>query len=52
MSEDHRGLQDPADAQDPSEDYVAPALTDLGSFDELTQFNTGGGPDAEATSAS
>jgi hypothetical protein len=32
------------------EDYVTPALTDLGSFEEVTRQNPGGGPDFEGTS--
>ena len=38
------------DAQDPREQYVAPALTDLGSFQELTGLNSGEGTDLEAFS--
>jgi hypothetical protein len=50
MSEDRGDMQDRAEAQDPGEEYAAPALTDLGSFEELTRFNPGGGTDAEGTS--
>jgi hypothetical protein len=51
MSEDHGHPQDPTDAQDPREDYVAPpALTDLGSFQELTQLGSGTHVDAEGMS--
>lgn len=50
MSEDQRDTQDPADAQDSREDYHAPALTDLGSFQELTQLGSSGAIDAEGSS--
>ena len=50
MTEDHRDVQDATDGQDPREDYEAPALTDLGSFRELTQLSTGPNPDLEGTS--
>ena len=33
-----------------SEDYETPALTDLGSFEEVTRQNPGGGQDFEGTS--
>jgi hypothetical protein len=48
MHEDHADT-DRTDAEDVP-DYVAPALTDLGSFAELTQFTTGPNPDSEGTS--
>jgi hypothetical protein len=50
MSEDHADAQDPAPAQDAREDYMAPALTDLGSFQDLTQLQASGTPDAEGAS--
>ena len=50
MSEEQRDGQDPAEAQDPREDYEAPALTDLGSFQELTQFGAATNVDAEGAS--
>jgi hypothetical protein len=50
MSEDHRDTHDPADTQDPREDYVVPTLTDLGSFQELTRFGGTGASDIEGQS--
>jgi hypothetical protein len=50
MSEDRVDTEDPAGAEDAHEDYVAPTLTDLGSFEELTQFNVGNLPDGEGSS--
>jgi hypothetical protein len=50
MSEDHGDTQNLADAQGSPEDYVAPALTDLGLFQELTQLSTGGLADGEGQS--
>lgn len=50
MSEDRSQRQDPAEGHDSPEEYVAPALTDLGSFEELTQFNPGGLTDTEGSS--
>jgi hypothetical protein len=50
MSEDRGDTQDPAEAEDAREDYVAPKLTDLGSFKELTQLGTGTVIDAEGMS--
>jgi hypothetical protein len=50
MSEDRSQTQNPAEAHDSPEDYVAPALTDLGSFQDLTQFNPGGATDTEGSS--
>jgi hypothetical protein len=50
MSEDHRDEQDPADAEATHEAYVAPKMTDLGSFEELTQFSTSGNVDSEGLS--
>jgi hypothetical protein len=47
MREEQR---DAADAEDSGEDYVAPSLTDLGSFDELTQDGVGTGGDVEGGS--
>jgi hypothetical protein len=41
MSEDRGETQDTTDAEDARENYVAPKLTDLGSFKELTQLGTG-----------
>jgi hypothetical protein len=48
MREDHVDTQQ--DAQDAREDYVAPTLTDLGSFQELTQINGSSVVDAEGQS--
>jgi hypothetical protein len=50
MHKDHDAAQDRTEAQDSREDYVAPALSDLGSFAELTQFGTGGNADLEGAS--
>lgn len=50
MREDHDETQVPDDIQDSREDYVAPTLTDLGSFQELTQINPGVGAEIEGTS--
>jgi hypothetical protein len=50
MNEDHGDAQDRADGQDVPEEYVAPKLTDLGSFEELTRFNPGLSGDTEGTS--
>jgi hypothetical protein len=49
MHEDHVDT-DRTEAEDVRDDYVAPALTDLGSFEELTQFNPGLGGDGEGSS--
>ena len=49
MREDH-GTPDPVEAQDSREDYVTPALTELGSFEELTQLGAGTNPDSEGNS--
>ena len=50
MPEDRADTQDAAETQDPREDYVAPTLTDLGSFEELTKFNPTGATDSEGSS--
>jgi hypothetical protein len=50
MSEDRSQTHDPAENQESREDYVAPALKDLGSFKELTEFNPGVAGDTEGTS--
>ncbi|MEA2423216.1 MAG: hypothetical protein QOF55_2315 [Thermoleophilaceae bacterium] len=51
MSEEHVEMQDPpAEATDASGDYVAPTLTDLGSFQELTQTGLSGNVDVEGLS--
>jgi hypothetical protein len=50
MSEDQPSAQVQADVVEPSEDYVAPALTDLGSFKDLTQLGSGQVVDAEGMS--
>lgn len=50
MSEDRVETQDQTDAQAAGEGYEAPALTDLGSFEDLTQFSPGTSPDAEGAS--
>ena len=49
MTEDHRETPG-VDVHEPREDYVAPTLTDLGSFEELTRFNPGPLGDSEGTS--
>ena len=43
MREDRKPESTPAEA----EEYVAPALTDLGSFDEITTLSSGSGADLE-----
>ena len=50
MNEEHGDTQDRADAQGAPEDYVAPTLTDLGSFEELTRNGPLGVVDAEGQS--
>jgi hypothetical protein len=50
LSEDHGDAQQQAEAEDSREDYHAPALTDLGSFQELTQIGGSGAVDAEGSS--
>ena len=50
MIEDGSETQDQADSLDSGEDYAAPALTDLGSFQELTQISAGSGIDNEGAS--
>ena len=40
MHEDHADTQEPR--ENTPEDYEAPALTDIGSFEELTQFTPSG----------
>jgi hypothetical protein len=50
MSEDRGETEDQGDARDPREDYIAPALTDLGSFEELTKLTPGVAPDSEGAS--
>jgi hypothetical protein len=50
MSEDHGHRQNLADAQGSPEDYVAPTLTDLGSFQELTKLGGMDFIDAEGQS--
>jgi hypothetical protein len=50
MSDDRHDAQEAAEAQDRREEYVAPALTDLGSFQELTQFGGAQTIDAEGQS--
>ena len=51
MSEEQLETQDATEAQDASEDYVAPKLTELGSFEELTGLSSGPNLDAEGLSA-
>jgi hypothetical protein len=46
MHEDREPEQQPTD----SEEYVAPALTDLGSFEEITKLTSGNLLDAEGQS--
>jgi hypothetical protein len=50
MHEDHRDTQDATEIKDSHDEYVAPKLNDLGSFEELTQLSTGPNPDSEGTS--
>jgi hypothetical protein len=50
MSQDRRETLEPAEDQDSTEDYASPALTDLGSFQELTQNGVAGAVDAEGMS--
>jgi hypothetical protein len=50
MREEHGETEDSAEVQAPQEDYVAPALTDLGSFHELTQLGSTGVVDVEGQS--
>jgi hypothetical protein len=50
MSGDRDDQQDSAEAKDSREDYVAPTLTDLGSFQELTQLGVAGVVDVEGSS--
>ena len=40
MREDHADTQDPRETT--PEDYEAPTVTDLGSFEDLTRFNPSG----------
>jgi hypothetical protein len=47
MQEDREPEPIPAE----SEEYVTPALTDLGSFEEITKLNSGNAADAEGFSA-
>lgn len=49
MHEDHVDT-DRTEAEDVRDDYAAPALTDLGSFEELTRLNPGMAGDLEGTS--
>ena len=49
VPEDHRETAG-GDAPEPREEYVAPSLTDLGSFEELTQLTTGPQADFEGMS--
>jgi hypothetical protein len=52
MPDEELDRQDATDAQDSSEEYTAPKLTDLGSFEELTRLTAvGPNPDAEGLSA-
>ena len=46
MHEDQQPESTPAE----SEEYVAPALTDLGSFEEITKLSTGNALDSEGFS--
>ncbi len=50
MSEDRSDPQDPAEHESAVTEYVAPALTDLGSFAELTEFGGQTNNDFEGTS--
>ena len=50
MSEKPTDTQEQSDRQDSHEGYEAPALKDLGSFEELTQFNPTGITDSEGSS--
>lgn len=48
MHEGHADAQDPRETT--PEDHEAPALTDIGSFEELTQFNPSNITDTEGSS--
>ncbi|HEV2815092.1 MAG TPA: lasso RiPP family leader peptide-containing protein [Solirubrobacteraceae bacterium] len=50
MSENRVETPEPAETHDVVEDYASPALTDLGSFAELTQNGLSGNVDAEGMS--
>jgi hypothetical protein len=50
MHDDHVDTQDAPETDAPREDYSAPELKDLGSFEELTQFNPTGATDTEGSS--
>lgn len=50
MTDDCGDTPDQTDVPDSREDYVVPALTELGSFQELTQNGVGAVVDAEGMS--
>jgi hypothetical protein len=51
VHEDHGDTQAPDEAQEQGDEYVPPTLTDLGSFEDLTQLSpTGPNPDSEGFS--
>jgi hypothetical protein len=51
MHEDpHAASQEPVAGRDQREDWVAPLLTEIGPFEELTQNGFNPSSDAEATS--
>jgi hypothetical protein len=50
MREDQTDTQDAGAVQESPQDYVAPALTDLGSFEDLTQLGSGDVQDSEGAS--
>jgi hypothetical protein len=50
MDQDLGGTQEPDEAQDAPEQYLAPALIDLGSFEELTRFGGNTAVDSEGQS--
>jgi hypothetical protein len=50
MSEDRGDTQDPAEDEDARQDYVAPKVTDLGSFEKLTKNGFAAGADTEVAS--
>lgn len=50
MHDDQHETEAPRDPQGDRAEWIAPALTDLGSFDELTNAGAGSGLDFESTS--
>lgn len=50
MNQDERDVQDVVEEQDARDEYVAPTLEPLGSFEELTRFGGGTHVDSEGAS--